>query len=163
MAEGQDIQITHKDSLQLYIKTDVIEEKYGVSYVGEFCLTLKREAGDDPVIWANFPAMIFWQEEPHPEGSNYMALYRCPLRDEWMIADGFHAVHDYEGNPIKFPAVVELIGNEFYAIYSAYRHDYQSSNETMIDGGRDYVKSSGHDITHFIVEKGKIIVDSSTD
>lgn len=123
-----------------------IEEKYDAKYVLESCLRMKN--GN----WANFPAAIFYTKEPHPEGSNYFAIFRDTDGD-MMITNGISAV---EG--------VSFIGIEAEeeVVYSRYRHDYRThKNGAFIDGGRDYARFGGDEFEDynrvvFKVENGEI-------
>lgn len=149
--KDSDIVILHADSLNFNI--EYIEEKYKAHYIGEFCL--KGVSGE----WVNQPVALFYNEEKHPRGSNYFAIlnkYRYPNIDSptVMITNGISAVEDKEGNPIVYSAV---LNNDNKALYSAYRHDYQTYEDLMIDGGRDYTKSSlGSPFIRFIIKDGKV-------
>ena len=103
---------------------DLVENKYNAKYVFESCI--KNKSGQ----WYNFPAAIFYTEEPHPEGSNYFALYRAC--DEWMISNGITATEEFDA--VK-------IGETVY--YSRYRHDLRNVPGGFVDGGRDYLRWSG--------------------
>ena len=105
----------------------LVEEKFNVKYVLESCL--KDISGS----WVNFPIAIFYSEEPHPQGSNYMGAYN---RDGYMyVTDALSGVEDvmYTG--------IECNGE---VTYSRYRHDYRGTGcGTFIDGGRDYLRYGG--------------------
>lgn len=119
-----------------------VENMYNAKYVFESCL--KTVSGD----WCNFPAAIFYTETAHPEGSNYFGLYRSPLNNQLMIADGISATEPF--NAIQ-------IGDDI--IYSRYRHDYREYNDAIVDGGRDYFKHNGMGQTVILrVNKDKLEV-----
>jgi len=92
----------------------------------------------------NMPADIFYRETPHPQfGNRYLALY-----------------HDYHGRvmisnadkveELQFGMVVNDDGDWEY---SQTRHDYKSfNNGSMIDGGRQYIRSSGFHEVYKIVD-----------
>jgi hypothetical protein len=128
--ENSSNKIIHKDRNPF--KIEEVEKIYKVKYVGEF--SVKNTSGD----FVNLPVSIFFGEK-HPDGSNYMAMYVCPLRDSVYIADGLSAVEDAEGNPVVFSGV--LLEDTDEILYSAYRHDYQSKDGVMVDGGRDYFRA----------------------
>lgn len=103
-----------------------IEEQYNAKYVLESCIKNKNGG------WCDFPAAIFYTPEPHPEGSNYFAIFLDPQRTSLMISNGFTAtVPTYTGT---------LVEDE--VLYSRYRHDFRSVGETFVDGGRDYFRTS---------------------
>ena len=109
----------------------IIEERYNAKYVFESCI--KDTRGN----WCDWPSAIFYTETPHPEGSNYFAIYYFGGLAEAnipMIANGISAVQsDIYG-----------IDTGDGIIYSRYRHDYRVHNECMVDGGRDYLRSDGN-------------------
>lgn len=103
-----------------------VENMYNAKYVFESCL--KTVSGG----WCNFPAAIFYTETAHPQGSNYFGLYRSPLNNQLMIADGISATEPF--NALQ-------VGDDI--IYSRYRHDYREYNHAIVDGGRDYFRHNG--------------------
>lgn len=104
----------------------IIEQHYRGKYLLETCLKLK-DGG-----WANWPAAIFYTETPHPEGSNYFAIYNHPFNG-LTISNGISAFE----KPIKGMLIDDII------IYSRYRHDYREFHDIIVDGGRDYFKYGG--------------------
>jgi len=89
-------------------------------------------------------ADVFYRETPHPEfGNKYFAiLFR---NDKPYIANA-DRVED-----LTFGMVENDEGN---LEYSVHRHDYKSfNNGNMIDGGRDYIRSSGK-VKVFVVRDG---------
>lgn len=142
-----DTTLVHHDR-NSFFKIPSIEEMYKARYVGEF--TLKAKGGG----WVNMPISIFYTKEAHPEGSNYFGMYSNYL-GEVMITNGLAAVEDKNGLPVVYTGVQDRATKEI--LYSAYRHDYQTYNGLMIDGGRDYVKSSiGNDYVCFKIKDGHI-------
>lgn len=108
--------------------TEQIEQKYSAKYVIDTCI--KNVQGN----WTNFPAAIFYTDKKHPNGSNYMALFKhYGDHLEWMITDGFEAVQgEFHG----------LIFGDGELMHSRYRHDYFEHRCSMVDGGRDYFRFS---------------------
>jgi hypothetical protein len=100
---------------------------------------------------------IFYRETPHPEfGNKYFALFFrvSPNKqyDKLMIANA-----DQVEN-LTFGMVENDEGNLEYSIH---RHDYKSfNNGNMIDGGRDYIRSSGNTKV-FVVRNGEMINNES--
>ncbi len=121
-----------------------VEELRKCKYVYETCL--RGKSG----VWCNFPAAIFYSEEAHPQGSNYMALYEDD--GYFYVADGLPSVkEDFTGL---------LVGDE--VIYSRYRHDYRMMGEAFIDGGRDYTRYEGGKPVTLRVVKDKLeVVDGA--
>jgi glutamine cyclotransferase len=79
-------------------------------------------------------ADVFYRETPHPKfGNKYFALL---FRDDKLYIANADQIED-----LTFGMVENDEGN---LEYSQYRHDYKSfKNGNMIDGGRDYIRSSG--------------------
>ena len=128
----------------LYFKKDaipLIEEKYKAKYVFETCI--KSYDGG----WCNFPSMIFYTEEAHPEGSNYFAIY-FNMGNKTMITNGISAVEDFQGIQV---------GDD--VIYSRYRHNYNELNEVFVDGGRDYLRYGGPDMEVIKPVKIRVVKD----
>jgi len=98
---------------------------------------------------------IFYRETPHPEfGNRYFALFWKWLNDDEVI---MISNADFVEN-VSF-GMVQNDDNELE--YSMTRHDYKSfNNGNMIDGGRDYIRSSG-DTKVFVVRNGEMINNES--
>jgi hypothetical protein len=121
-----------------------IEQHYNAAYVIDACL--KSTNG----FWVDFPAAIFYTEKAHPEGSNYFAYYWSE-NDGWMITNGFNAVQGVFNG---------FVFEDGELVHSRYRHDYFEHRGAMVDGGRDYVRSSacpeGAKAIRFQVVNGEI-------
>ena len=91
---------------------------------------------------------IFYRDTPHPKfGNKYFALF---FRDDKLYIANADQVED-----LTFGVVENDEGN---LEYSQYRHDYKSfKNGNMIDGGRDYIRSSGK-VKVFVVSNGQMII-----
>lgn len=91
-------------------------------------------------------ADIFYRETPHPKFNNkYFAVYF--RKDDPYVADA-DKIED-----LTFGMVENDQGD---LEYSQYRHDYKSfNNGNMIDGGRDYIRSSGN-VRIFVVRNGEM-------
>jgi len=101
-----------------------IEKKYKAKYIMDSCL--KTDSGQ----WANFPAAFFYTEEKHPQGSNYFAFYSM---GGTFITDGFRISEgEFDG----------LLFEDGELMHSRYRHDYFEYRCSMVDGGRDYFRTS---------------------
>ena len=91
-------------------------------------------------------ADVFYRDTPHPKfGNKYFALF---FRDDKLYIANADQVED-----LTFGMVENDEGN---LEYSQYRHDYKSfHNGNMIDGGRDYIRSSGK-VKVFVVRNGRM-------
>lgn len=90
---------------------------------------------------------VFYRGTPHPEfGNRYFAIFF--KGDEPYIANADQVENLTFGT-------VENDEGDFE--YSRSRHDYKSfKNGNMIDGGRDYIRSSGQ-VKVFVVRNGTMI------
>jgi len=125
-----------------------IEKKYSAKYVFVGCIK------DDNGRWINDPVSIFYTEKAHKNGSNYFGVY--PYKDTYYVCDGISAV---EG---KLTGIRAANGD---IIYSSFRHDYVKSpdNSVSIDGGRDYIRSTGYSLVVLEVVKDKLVVHDEGD
>ena len=128
-----------------YIDIEKVEKRYNVKFV---CETPIRDNGG----WRETPSLIFYGEK-HPQGSNYMALsviLNYDGKSDMVVSDGISAtMYNIKG-------IID--GDE--VIYSRYRHDYRvGKTGVWIDGGRDYVRSSGGEmvIMEIIHDKLEVI------
>lgn len=125
-----------------------VEERYNVKFVCE--TPLKNKHG-----WRDQSSLIFYGEK-HPEGSNYMALsFKLDLDGKYdglVITDGISATQE------NITGVID--GDE--VIYSRYRHDYRvGKTGVIIDGGRDYLRTSNGNIVILKIVEGKLEVDEN--
>jgi hypothetical protein len=105
--------------IEIYEKKDGVDIKY-------VCTTDLRVS--------DLPADIFYRSTPHPEfGNRYFGLYKNHL-GQLMITNA-DIVEDLEFGMIKSS------NNEWY--YSSSHHDCIFIEDKMIDGGRQYIRSSG--------------------
>ena len=98
------------------------------------------------------PADVFYRDTPHPEfGNRYFGLYSD--REGRVMITNADGVEEFE-----FGMVVNDEGDWEY---SQSHHDYkQFQNGSMIDGGRSYIRSSGHHVVYRIVD-GEFVKDES--
>lgn len=118
-----------------------IEKHYNGKYLIDSCLRLAN--GE----WANFPAAFFWQDEAHPQGSNYFAIYFKDGAD-MMITDG---------KCIEDQMIVFGVCDNGELIHSRHRHDFISKNGAMMDGGQDYVKHNNCQINTYKIVNGEFL------
>ena len=107
-----------------------IEEKYNGKYI---CETSVRGVTG---IWTYDPAILFYSEIPHPEGSNYFGIIEG-FKREYKI---FNAL------PVMPETIDAVVANNGDIIYSHYRHHYNISTDgsVWIDGGRSYTRHGNH-------------------
>lgn len=113
-----------------FLKEEIIkkiEAAYNCKYVMESCCRGKDGH------WVNMPCAIFYTEEKHATGSNYMAMFLGPDGKHLSVADGISATEPFNG----------LMAKDDTIIYSHYRHDFRKYDGLFIDGGRDYLKCGG--------------------
>lgn len=117
-----------------------IEERYGATYVFESQLKLRSEK------WSDFSSAVFYTDDPHPEGSNWFAIWDNDGR--FMISNAISAVEE----PF-FGALAEN-GD---VIYSRHCRDFRESDDktVFVDGGRDRLR---HDLIHEVL-KLKVLRD----
>jgi glutamine cyclotransferase len=94
----------------------------------------------------NIIADIFYRETPHPKfGNRYFAIL---FRDDVPYIANADEVENLSFGMVK--------NDDGDLEYSRSRHDYKSfKNGNMIDGGRDYIRSSG-DVKVYVVRNGKM-------
>ena len=105
-----------------------ISEMYGGKYLGYWAI--KDKNGN----WSEMPVDVFYQ--PNPDRSkghtNYFGMYRN-FNDQVMITNAESAFSQ---------PITGVVTDDGEVIVSRYRHDYVTKDNRMIDGGRDYVRSS---------------------
>jgi len=115
------------------VNLDVVAEHYKAKFVCETCIRGKDN-------WLEMPSLIFYTEEAHPEGSNYMALTDIPYKG-WLISDGISCTEKTMTGII----INDSKHNSPKIRWSKYRHDYVTDeNGNAVDGGRDYTKINGN-------------------
>ena len=110
-----------------------IEEYYNAKYVFES--QLKLRGGD----WSDFSAAVFYNEIPHPKGSNWFGIWQGG--GKYMISDAISATQE---------PFFGLLADNGDVVYSRYPHDdhVRDNGEFFIGGGRG---KTAYDLTHHIV------------
>lgn len=103
-----------------------LEKAYNAKYILD--TSIRAKGGG----WANMPVAVFYTEEAHPKGSNYLGIF---------IKEGKLYVTDAISATEAFPALLLENGD---LMVSRYRHDYFTHGGYMVDGGREYIRSSGN-------------------
>lgn len=100
---------------------------------------------------SDVPADIFYRESPHPEfGNRYFGLFRNPdpASDGTLMITGADKVEEFEFGMIKDS------DDNYY--YSSSHHDCIFIEGKMIDGGCEYIRSTGLDVV-FKIKNGEFI------
>jgi hypothetical protein len=96
------------------------------------------------------PVDIFYRETPHPEFNNRYFGIAVNYEDGSYVIFNADAVEDF-----SFGMVEDDDGN---LQYSQSHHDYKSfDNGNMIDGGREYIRSSYTGVHIYVVRDGKMV------
>jgi hypothetical protein len=123
----------------------VIEEKYGAKYMGYWCT--KRLNGES---WNERPVDVFYQSEPDTEKGHKHYFGMFVQEGTLWITDATSAFSD----PITG---IETEDGE--VIVSRYRHDYVEKGKYMVDGGRDYFRTSGGPFVRIRVEGPEFVIE----
>jgi hypothetical protein len=102
---------------------------------------------------SDVPADVFYRSTPHPEfGNKYMGVFIHPITGSSYITNA-DIVEEFEFG------MVENDSGELE--YSESHHEYKSfNNGNMIDGGRQYIRSSGP-TKNYVVKNGKFVEQTS--
>jgi len=120
-----------------------IEEKYGAKYMGYWCT--KRPSGG----WNESPVDVFYQPNPDTAKghTHYFGMF---YRDDMLyITEASTAFSD---------PIAGIPTDDGEVIVSRYRHDYVTKDGRMIDGGRDYVRSSIHPTVRVTVDGDQFVI-----
>ena len=109
---------------------NIIEEKYKAKYMGYWAI--KRNGGN----WSEMPVDVFYQPNPDlSKGhSHYFGIFTVPGQGV-MITNAESAFSE---------PITGLLTEDGEVLVSRYRHDYVEKGPYMIDGGRDYLRTSGN-------------------
>ena len=121
-----------------------IEENYGAKYMGYWCT--KRPSGG----WNESPVDVFYV--PNPDTSkghtHYFGMF---VRDD-------ENVYITEASTAFSDPISGIPTPDGEVIVSRYRHDYVEKDGRMIDGGRDYVRSSMHPTVRITVDGDQFVI-----
>ena len=122
----------------------LIEEKYGAKYIGYWCT--KRSTGG----WNDIPVDVFYQPNPDTSKghSHYFGMFR--QNDRMWITNAESAFED---------PLTGVICENGEVLISRYRHDYRTSGDRMIDGGRDYIRVSLHPLASVSIVDGNFVIE----
>ena len=117
--------IVHENLFNIEEVEKIYSEKDGVKV--KYVCTTDLRASDVPVD-------VFYRATPHPKfGNHYFGIYHDHFRGHTMITNA-DIVESLEFGMI-------LVDGKYY--YSQSHHDYKVVEGKMIDGGRQYIRSSG--------------------
>lgn len=104
-----------------------IEEMKDATYMGHWCI--KQHFGG----WAESPVDVFYVANPDTSKghTNYFGMF---YRDERLYIT--------EASSAFSEPITGVLASDGEVIVSRYRHDFQQRKGVMIDGGRDYIRSS---------------------
>lgn len=133
-----------------WLKEDGIkkaEELYGAKYMG-FWSTKRSDNGG----WNDTPVDVFYQPNPDTEKghSHYFGLYKQMLTGVLYITDAKSAFSD---------PILGIETEDGEVIVSRYRHDYVEKDKYMVDGGRDYFRTSGGPVVRIRVEGPEFVIE----
>ena len=123
----------------------VIEDKYGAKYMGYWCT--KRPDGES---WNDRPVDVFHQPNPDVEKGHNEYFGMFVQQGTVFITNATSAFSD----PITG---IETEDGE--VIVSRYRHDYVEKGKYMVDGGRDYFRTSGGPFVRIRVEGPEFVIE----
>lgn len=121
------------------------EELYNAKYMGYWCT--KR---NDNESWNDLPVDVFYVENPDRDKghTNYFGLF---VQNEALwITNAASAFSETMSG-------IETDDGE--VIVSRYRHDYVEKDKYMIDGGRDYLRTSGGPFVRIRVEGPEFVIE----
>jgi hypothetical protein len=105
-----------------------IAEQYGARYMGSWAI--RNKFG-----WSIDPVDVFYQPNPDVSKghSHYFGMFRN-FENQTMITDAASAFSE---------PITGLLTENGEVFVSRYRHDFVQKGPYMIDGGRDYLRTSG--------------------
>jgi len=121
-----------------------VENLKDAKYLGYW--TKKSKSG----AWSGEPVDVFYQKESHPEGSNYFGLFRVGNRV--YITDAASCFSE---------PIIGVICEDGEVLVSRYQHDYVEKGDRIIDGGRDYIRSSIHPTATVTIQNGEFNVSKN--
>lgn len=122
------------------------EDKYGAKYMGYWCT--KSPGG----YWNGRPVDVFYQPDPDVSKghTHYFGL---------LIQGGILYITN-AASAFEEP-ITGIICEDGEVIVSRYRHNCVEKDGRMIDGGRDYVRSSLHASVTITVDADKFVISDN--
>lgn len=124
-----------------------IESNYNAKYMGYWCTKNPKNG------WNESPVDVFYVAEPDRSRghTNYFGMFVHD--DTSYITDASSAFSE---------PITGILTNDGEVIVSRFRHDYIMKDGYMIDGGRDYLKSSSNSLQTFVsvsIEHGEFVLE----
>lgn len=120
-----------------------VEEKYGAKYMGYWCT--RRPGGG----WNEQPVDVFYQPNPDTDKghTHYFGMfYRSDV------------LYITEASTAFCEPIAGIPTDDGEVIVSRYRHNYVEKDGRMIDGGRDYTRSSVHQAVTVTVNGDQFVI-----
>lgn len=128
-----------------------IEQKYGAKYMGYW--TIKNSYGN----WNDSPVDVFYQ--PNPDTSkghtHYFGMF---VKTDPFTGESTGNVYITEASSAFSDPISGIVTDDGEVIVSRYRHDYVTKGNYMIDGGRDYTRSSMHPTVMVTVSGDQFVI-----
>lgn len=125
---------------------ELIEEKYNAKYLG-YWATQRPRGG-----WNDQPVDVFYQPNPDTEKGHTHYFGMFLQNNTLCITDASSAFSE---------PMTGIICEDGEVIVSRFRHDYIQKGDRMIDGGRDYTRSSLHPTAIVTVINGKFVIEAN--
>lgn len=128
-----------------------IEEKYDAKYMGYWCT--QRPGGG----WNESPVDVFYVENPDTSKghTNYFGMF---VKTDPYSGESTGSVYITEASTAFKDPISGIVTDDGEVIVSRYRHDYVEKNGYMIDGGRDYTRSSMHPTVMVTVNADQFVI-----
>ena len=132
------------------------EDGYWFKKDGYWCT--KRPNGG----WNESPVDVFYQ--PNPDTSlghtNYFGMF---IKTDPYTGKSTGSVYITEASSVFSDPIAGIPTDDGEVIVSRYRHDYVEKDGRMIDGGRDYTRSSAHQSVIITVDGDQFVVSEGED
>jgi hypothetical protein len=132
-----------------FVKT-ILKHHPGAQFVDKICVETRKGSG----IFTDDTVMVFWQPDP-PQGYHpYFVYYHRPEYPGQKEAKLYIASGESFDPEVAAIIIPNKTGKGGKLMYSRYRHDYYTLGDAMVDGGRDYLRSSLHDAVKLNIHTG---------
>lgn len=132
----------------LWTDAEKVEEKYGATFMGYWAIFSKIDES-----WTETPWDVYYQPNPDKTKghTNYFAIgYRgMSQKSPLLITEGSGAFRD---------TLTGIVAPDGEVLVSRHRHDYRAKGAVFIDGGRDYLRSSGGRFVNLLVTDDRFII-----
>ena len=122
-----------------------IEKHYGAKYMGYWAIS-----GAADYSWSEIPVDVFYQ--PNPDLSKGHSYY-------FGMYQGDQGVMITNAESAFSEPITGILTEDGEVIVSRYRHDCVIKEDYMIDGGRDYTRSSGGKFVNVTVKNSEFVLE----